>query len=728
MLPNSRPNRNNLPPTQPHLTNLIANRITNEQAQSNFFSAIEFAHENEFPLLCDRAISQGANVNMKNYLGQSAIECAIARGSLIILRCLFARGEFIPKINQNEEDILMDAAAKGHADIVEFLITEGNMQNNAKDLQGMTALHRAALFGNTETIKILLEYGTSPDTLTNLMRDDVLENIFGHNLNEFGATKEGKNISPLMIATARQNYSDVNLLLDHQAKVDIGGVPPLLIAIKNNDAQMIEILSRAGAYSDHHPALNEVGLIEYAIKNNIATECLECLLNENSGKINLTSQQILILLINSITKNRPDYLAVLLAAGMNVENDRKFQILFMNADVSHSKISINNILAYLNADNFEEKIKLDNIESISEISNIALNTYRLTEMGVFPPLTNKILQVFFNAKSSNKNTTKEQLNFALAVELGKGNLLNQNLIPNDFLNLKECRITSQWLMKVKKKAELQFTLLHNISNEIIDKKILKFQELMSVDYLREHIQPKKNPDEIANILKLLFINEIGIPNDLANLIADVFRSGLKFVLSLNQNNYQKDELALLAQKLITNLLNHSVLPQAITANQVSAKFTEKLSFVLNKDGHHLKDFYASPFDYIKKLENRHNLRPPEVGILLKQLGLHLGLPPQFSQYITKAWSYSILTTAKLNKLTTPSAIIQAHKHQFARSLLDELETMSNYPYFFQEKFIEHALQQLKNWCTSQLSQTEMVSGKRHASNTDEPDPKRQRQQ
>jgi ankyrin repeat protein len=443
MLPNLRFNRNNLPPTQPPLMNLVANRITTEQAQRNFFSAIEFAHENEFPILCDRAISQGANVNMKTHLGQSAVECAIARGSLIILRCLFARGAFIPEINQNEENILMDAAAKGHADIVEFLITEGNMQNNAKDLQGMTALHRAALFGNTETIKILLEYGTSPDTLTNLMRDDVLENIFGHNLNEFGIIEEGKNISPLMIATARQNYGNVNLLLDHQAKVDIGGVPPLLIAIKNNDAQMIEILSRAGAYSDHHPVLNEVGLIEYAIKNNIAIECLECLLNENSGKINLTSQQILILLINSITKNRPDYLAVLLATGMNVENDRKFQILFMNADVSHSKISINNILAYLNADNFEEKIKSDNIECISEISNTALNTYRLTEMGVFPALTNKILQVFFNVKSSNKNTTKEQLNFALAVELGKGDLLNKNLFPNDFLNPKECEIWTE---------------------------------------------------------------------------------------------------------------------------------------------------------------------------------------------------------------------------------------------------------------------------------------------
>jgi ankyrin repeat protein len=728
MLPNSRFNRNNLPPTQPPLMNFVANRITTEQAQLNFFSAIEFAHENEFPLLCDRAISQGANVNMKNHLGQSAIECAIARGSLIILRCLFARGAFIPEINQNEEDILMDAASKGHADIVEFLITEGNMQNNAKDLQGMTALHRAALFGNTETIKILLEYGTSPDTLTNLIRDDVLENIFGDKLNEFGITKEGKNISPLMIATARQNYGDVNLLLDHQAKVDIGGVPPLLIAIKNNDAQMIEILSRAGAYSDHHPVLNEEGLIEYAIKNNISIECLECLLNENSGKINLTSQQILILLINSITKNRPDYLAVLLAAGMNSENDHKFQILFMNADVSHSKISINNILAYLNADNFEAKIKSDNIESISEISNTALNTYRLTEIGVFPPLANKILQVLFNVKSNNKNTAKEQLNFALAVELGKGDLLNKNLFPNDFLNLKECRITSEWLMKVKKKAELQFTLLHNISNEIIDKKILKFQELISVNYLKEHIQPKNNPDEIANILKSLFINQIGIPNDLANLIAGVFRSGLKFVHSLNQNNYQKDELALLAQKLITNLLNHSALPQAITANHVSAKFTEKLSFVLNENGQHLKDFYASPFEFIKKLENRHNLRPPEVTTLLKQLSLDLGFPSQFSMHIIKAWSDSIAKTRQLNQLNTLTAINQAHKYQFAISLLDAIETMSNYPYFFQERFLEQTLQQLKSWCNSQQTQAEFFSGKRPASDNDGPNSKRQRHQ
>ncbi len=728
MLPHLRISRNNLPPDQAPLIVAVEIRVTPEQAQSDLFSAIDFADENDFPRLCDTAISHGANVNATNLIDRHPIECAILRGSLTILRYLFARGALTPNPNYGGYDIVMLAARKGHADIVEFLITDGNMQNDAKDIQGMTALHRAVISRQTEAIKVLLEHGACPDTLTSAVRINELQKIFTQNLNELNIFSNGKNITPLMIATANQNYDAVNLLLEHNANTDIGAVPPLLIAIKNNDMQMIEILSREDAYSDQYPVLKDVGLIEYAIKNKISTECLNCLLKENSNKINLNSQQIFNLLAYSIKKDRPDYLALLLAAGMNAENDRQIHLLCANAHNSQYKISIHNMLASLNADNFEEKIKSKNIQSIIKLFDSVLNTYKLTEIGVFPPVTNKILQVFSDTKISNANITEEQINFALAVELGKGDLLNKNLFNHDFLNNNGHYVASEWIMQVKAKAELQFTILNKISNEIKDKKFIAFQELISINSINVHIKSKRNSNEIANILELIFINEIGLPSDLANLIADVFRSGFNFILSINPNNYQEEELALLAQKLITNLLNQIVLPQAITTNQVSAKFTEKLSLVLNKDGHHLKDFYASPFDYIKKLENRHNLRPPEVGILMKQLGLHLGLPPQFSQYITKAWSYSILTTAKLNKLTTPSTIIQAHKHQFARSLLDELETMSNNPYFFQEKFIEHAIQQLKNWCTSQLSQTEMVSGKRHASNTDEPDPKRQRQQ
>ncbi len=727
MLPNSRLNRNNLPPIQPPLVHFIGNRITNEQAQSNFFSAIEFAHENEFPLLCDRAISQGANVNLKNHLGQSAIECAIARGSLIILRCLFARGALIPEINQNEEDILMDAALNGHTDIVEFLIVQGNLQNDAKDSQGMTALHSATLFGHTDTIKILLEYGSCADTLTHSMSIDILNNIFGQNLNEFEILKEGKNITPLMIATARQDYSSVNIFLAHHAKTDLGAVPPLLIAIKNNDVQMIEILSQAGAYSDHYSVLGDTGLFEYAINNNISTKCLECLLKENSNNINLSPKEVSNLLLNSTYQNRPDYLALLLAAGIRPENDRQIHLLCANAHNSQYKISIHNMLASLNADNFEEKIKSKNIKSISKLFDSVVNTYKLTEIGVFPPVTNKILQVFSDTKISNVYITEEQINFALAVELGKGDLLNKNLFNHDFLNNNGHYVASEWIMQLKAKAELQFTLLNKISNEIKDKKFIEFQELISIDCLNAHLQSKRNANEIANILELIFINEIGLPSDLANLIANVFRSGFNFILSIHPNNYQEDELALLTQRLIINLLNYSKLPREIIANNASAEFANKITFFLNKDRHHLDNFYTSPFDFIKKLENRNNLRPPEVNILLKQFSLDMGLPPQFCQYLVKAWSNSIMKTLELKNLHTASDIAQAHKNQFALSLLDELETMSNNLNFSNEKFLEHTCQQLKNWCISQLPKAEIYTGKRHASDSDEPNAKRQRQ-
>ncbi len=728
MLPHLRFNRNNLPPAQAPLILAVEIRITQEQAQSDLFSAIDFADENDFPRLCDTAISHGANVNTNNVIGRHPIECAILRGSLPILRYLFARGALTPNLNHSGYDIVMLAARKGYADIVEFLITDGNMQNDAKDIQGMTALHRAVISNQTEAIKVLLEHGACPDTLTSAVGINLLQKIFNQNLNEFNIFTNGKNITPLMIATANQNYDSVNLLLEHNANTDLGAVPPLLIAMKNNDVQMIEILSRAGAYSDHLLILDDVGLIEYAIKNNISAECLECLLNENANRINLTDQEISNLLTHSLYEDRPDYFALLLAASTHEDNDLQIQLLCEIPPDSQNKNTILNMLASIKAIDFEEKIKLENIATISNLFDTALNPYIFTEMGIFQPVTQKILQVFSDIKNNNPNAMKEQINFSLAVEFGKGDLLNQNLFPNDFLNHNGNYIGTEWITEVKKKAEQQFTLLYKISNEINHKKIIEFQELMSINSIKEHILSKRNANEIANIFKSNFINSIGLPSDLANLIAIVFRSGFNFILSLNPNNYQEHELALLGQKLIMNLINRILLPRYVIGNKVSALFTEKLSFVLNENGQHLKDFYASPFEFIKKLENRHNLRPPEVTTLLKQLSLDLGLPPQFSQHIIKAWSYSIVKTRQLNQLNTVTAINQAHKYQFAISLLDAIETMSNYPYFFQERFLEQTLQQLKSWCHSQQTQAEFYSGKRPASGNDEPNSKRQRHQ
>jgi hypothetical protein len=251
---------------------------------------------------------------------------------------------------------------------------------------------------------------------------------------------------------------------------------------------------------------------------------------------------------------------------------------------------------------------------------------------------------------------------------------------------------------------------------------------MSVIFFKNLIQSKLDPNAIDKALSAKYINKIGLPRELAKSLARIFSLGIYFLISTDSNNYKLDELALLARKIVINLLSYKNFTSESVASEVSSEFLKKLFISPNENQANLDLFFSSPFEFIKKLENRHNLRPPEIATLQKQLALHLGLPSQFCQYIVKAWSNSISKTNHLNNLTTLSAITQAHKHHFSLTLLDELETMSNYPDFFQEKFLEHTCQQLKNWCINQQKQTAMELGKRPSSNNYEPHAKRQRQQ
>ncbi|MFM2008264.1 MAG: hypothetical protein RIR02_214 [Pseudomonadota bacterium] len=728
MLPNSRLNRNNLPLIQPPLVHFIGNRITTEEAQRNLFSAIDFADENEFPSLCDAAISHGANVNTNNIFGRHPIVCAILRGSLPILRCLFARGALTPDPDQNGEDIVMIAAFKGHADIVKFLITDGNMLNDAKDIQGITALHLAVLHGHIETTKILLEHGSYPDTLTISMQASLLQKVFDRNLHEFDIFSHGKNITPLMIATALKDYATVNLLLKHHAKIYLGAVQPLLIAIKNDDVQMIELLSRAGAYADQLPLLNGATLLQYAIENHISGPCLQCLLNENSGEINLNSNQIYSLLAFSLQNNHLDYLAILLSAGMYVATEHEYKSLYAAASNSPNKSNILCMLASLNANSFEDKISSPNAVAFFNERKNNFTDFILNVTGVFPPAASIIKKNYFDIKEGDVDSTIEQKNFSLALELGKEDLLNKKLFSDDFLNHDGVSTVKKWLEAIEEKANRQFTLLRELSNKIINKKIMEFEKLMSVSFLIECIQSHKNPIEIGSALAKKFIIEIGLPNDLSKSLAINCRSGIEFILSTNCTNFQLDELALLAQKIITNLFSHSDIASAEGNSKTIFNFIKNLPAWQHENDHTLRQFYSDPVTVIRKLENRQGLRPAEITTLPKQLALHLGLPTQFCQYIVKAWSNSISKTNQLNNLTTTSAVNQSLKNQFSLCLLDELETMANDSSILKEKLLVHAYQQLKNWCNSQLPQAEMYSGKRHASDNDEPDPKRQRQQ
>lgn len=60
--------------------------------------------------------------------------------------------------------IILTPAERGDAKVLDTMLACG-FDPNAKDNEGVTALHRAAMFGNSEAVRVLLKYGAAVDTL-----------------------------------------------------------------------------------------------------------------------------------------------------------------------------------------------------------------------------------------------------------------------------------------------------------------------------------------------------------------------------------------------------------------------------------------------------------------------------------------------------------------------------------------------------------------------------------
>ena len=104
-----------------------------------------------------KAIELGANPNLKNENGESAIFIVIKRKSLEMVKFLIKHGADINAVNANMETPLIAAVAAGDAKIVEFLLAN-NADFKAKDKRGWTAKKWAKECGNKECLAVIQEY------------------------------------------------------------------------------------------------------------------------------------------------------------------------------------------------------------------------------------------------------------------------------------------------------------------------------------------------------------------------------------------------------------------------------------------------------------------------------------------------------------------------------------------------------------------------------------------
>jgi ankyrin repeat protein len=136
------------------------NAIDPDTRLSALMLAARNGHDDIVLVLCKGA--QGADVNLQNSRGESALSLAAAAGHGEVMDVLLAKGARIDQPRRSGRTPLGLAVARGHLAAVEFLIARG-AQLNPADPSSHPPLCIAAGKGNMAMVDLLLQKGANPE-------------------------------------------------------------------------------------------------------------------------------------------------------------------------------------------------------------------------------------------------------------------------------------------------------------------------------------------------------------------------------------------------------------------------------------------------------------------------------------------------------------------------------------------------------------------------------------
>jgi len=228
--------------------------------------------QNAFPTLplCSNAtiddISKWLQYDIDvNYVNDfTALTSAAIKGNLNVLEFLITNGANVESTTIFGKTPLIVAAIYGHVDIIETLLKQ-KAEVNKKDLHGFSAIHYAALkIGNVEITKLFIESGEilDIDTPTNQGFSALhLTSVYGDLESMKILIKNGANVNKLneIIAYGAPlhlvaHFGHLNLFkyLISETKVDINlptstGATPLMFAISGQKFDLVEALLKEKA-------------------------------------------------------------------------------------------------------------------------------------------------------------------------------------------------------------------------------------------------------------------------------------------------------------------------------------------------------------------------------------------------------------------------------------------------------------------------------------------------
>jgi ankyrin repeat protein len=136
------------------LNELFNNYNVNEIKDDENNSALFYAIENDDKRLIDFLLLKGVNVNHKNEHEITALEIAISKGNLEIVKLLYQNNARLE--NQYDISELHIASSTGNVEIVKYFLDK-NLDVDSKDIRGITPLYLAIQENHLDVAKLLVK-------------------------------------------------------------------------------------------------------------------------------------------------------------------------------------------------------------------------------------------------------------------------------------------------------------------------------------------------------------------------------------------------------------------------------------------------------------------------------------------------------------------------------------------------------------------------------------------
>jgi uncharacterized protein len=192
-----------------------------------------------------RLLAAGADVSQANVYGVTPMQLAAETGNAAIIKLLLGAGADVESPNAGGQTALMSVARTGNVEAAKLLIKHGAHVNAFETFGGQTPLMWAAARRHPEMVDLLASRGANVNARAIVRHYD-------RHITAEGRAKDTDvgGLTPLLYAVRENCKACVDVLLEHHANIllpDPDGIAPLTLAMMNGNWDIAQRLILAGA-------------------------------------------------------------------------------------------------------------------------------------------------------------------------------------------------------------------------------------------------------------------------------------------------------------------------------------------------------------------------------------------------------------------------------------------------------------------------------------------------